>query len=173
MLAGLFKAPAKYAPHINLPAARARANEVLTNMVQGGFMTEGQVLRGAAQSGRRRRPRRHEEPRLLPRLGLRGGQAVAEEEFRVHIRWSRAPRSTSNLQRAAEESSSSTCASQRQGPTASSRARIVMIENGGAVRAMVGGRDYGASQFNRATKALRQPARRSSPMSMRSRWRRA
>ena len=44
MLAGLFKAPAKYAPHVNLPAARARANEVLTNLVQGGFMTEGQVL---------------------------------------------------------------------------------------------------------------------------------
>jgi penicillin-binding protein 1A len=34
---------------------------------------------------------------------------------------------------------------------------MVMIENGGAVRAMVGGRDYGESQFNRATKALRQP----------------
>ena len=44
MLAGLFKAPAKYAPHINLPAARARANEVLTNMVQAEFMTEGQVV---------------------------------------------------------------------------------------------------------------------------------
>ncbi|TAM98374.1 MAG: hypothetical protein EPN45_17705 [Rhizobiaceae bacterium] len=44
MLAGLFKAPTKYAPHINLPAARARANEVLTNLVQAGFMTEGQVL---------------------------------------------------------------------------------------------------------------------------------
>jgi penicillin-binding protein 1A len=34
---------------------------------------------------------------------------------------------------------------------------LVMIESGGAVRAMVGGRDYGESQFNRATKALRQP----------------
>src|SRR5690606_41634183 len=34
MLAGLFKAPARYAPHVNLPAARARANEVLTNLVQ-------------------------------------------------------------------------------------------------------------------------------------------
>ena len=50
MLAGLFKAPTKYAPHINLPAARARANEVLTNMVQAGFMTEGQVV------GARRHP---------------------------------------------------------------------------------------------------------------------
>src|SRR3546814_14718815 len=32
-----------------------------------------------------------------------------------------------------------------------------MIENGGAGRALVGGRDYGESQFNRATRALRQP----------------
>ena len=43
MLAGLFKAPTKYAPHVNLPAARARANDVLTNMVDAGFITEGQV----------------------------------------------------------------------------------------------------------------------------------
>ncbi len=43
MLTGLFKAPTKYAPHINLPAARARANDVLSNMVDAGFMTEGQV----------------------------------------------------------------------------------------------------------------------------------
>src|SRR4029078_4377227 len=33
---------------------------------------------------------------------------------------------------------------------------IVMLENNGSVRAVVGGRDYGASQFNRATRALRQ-----------------
>ncbi|MGO4836442.1 transglycosylase domain-containing protein, partial [Rhizobiaceae sp. 2RAB30] len=33
---------------------------------------------------------------------------------------------------------------------------LVLIETNGAVRAIVGGRDYGASQFNRATKALRQ-----------------
>ena len=50
MLAGLFKAPAKFAPHINLPAARARANVVLDNLVESGFMTEGQVF------GARRNP---------------------------------------------------------------------------------------------------------------------
>ena len=44
MLAGLFKAPTKYAPHVNLPAARARANDVLDNLVDAGFMTEGQVI---------------------------------------------------------------------------------------------------------------------------------
>ena len=50
MLAGLFKAPTKYAPHINLPAARARANVVLDNLVDAGFMSEGQVF------GARRNP---------------------------------------------------------------------------------------------------------------------
>ena len=50
MLAGLFKAPGRFAPHINLPAARARANVVLDNLVEAGFMTEGQVF------GARRNP---------------------------------------------------------------------------------------------------------------------
>jgi penicillin-binding protein 1A len=37
MLAGLFKAPTKYAPHVDLAAARGRANVVLTNLVDAGF----------------------------------------------------------------------------------------------------------------------------------------
>ena len=50
MLAGLFKAPSKFAPHVNLPAARARANVVLDNLIEAGFMTAGQVF------GARRNP---------------------------------------------------------------------------------------------------------------------
>ena len=50
MLAGLFKAPSKFSPNVNLPAARARANVVLDNLVDAGFMTEGQVF------GARRNP---------------------------------------------------------------------------------------------------------------------
>src|SRR5262245_48650583 len=50
MLAGLFKAPSRFAPHVNLPAARARANVVLDNLIEAGFMTEGQVF------GARRNP---------------------------------------------------------------------------------------------------------------------
>ena len=60
MLAGLFKAPTKYAPHVNLPAARARANEVLTNMVEAGFLTEGQVLTARGAIRRRRSTARRE-----------------------------------------------------------------------------------------------------------------
>ena len=60
MLAGLFKAPSKFAPHLNLPAARARANDVLSNMVEAGFLTEGQVYAArrnpAAAVDRKREP---------------------------------------------------------------------------------------------------------------------
>ncbi|HLV82895.1 MAG TPA: transglycosylase domain-containing protein, partial [Devosia sp.] len=43
MLSGLFKAPTRYAPHVDLAAARGRANLVLSNMVAASFLTEGQV----------------------------------------------------------------------------------------------------------------------------------
>ncbi|WP_445219940.1 transglycosylase domain-containing protein [Bradyrhizobium sp. Pa8] len=44
MLVGLIEAPTRYAPHIDLTAARTRANVVLDNLVATGFMTEDQVL---------------------------------------------------------------------------------------------------------------------------------
>src|SRR5258708_40204015 len=50
MLAGLFKAPSKFAPPINLPAARARPNVVPDNLVGAGIMTQGPVV------GARRNP---------------------------------------------------------------------------------------------------------------------
>src|SRR5690606_13900563 len=43
MLAALYKAPTRFAPHVDLAAARGRANLVLSNMVDAGFLTEGQV----------------------------------------------------------------------------------------------------------------------------------
>lgn len=44
MLAGLFKAPTKYAPHRHLFSAQTRANVVLANLVNSGFMTESQII---------------------------------------------------------------------------------------------------------------------------------
>ena len=43
LLAGLFKAPTKYAPTVSLPDSRARTNEVLNNLVEAGYYTSGQV----------------------------------------------------------------------------------------------------------------------------------
>ncbi len=154
MLAGLFKAPAKYAPHVNLPAARARANEVLTNMVQGGMMTEGQVIAA------RRNP-----ASVIDRNEIEAPDFFLDWAFdEVQRLSSRFPehslivRTTIDmgLQKAAEQSVETSLREFGEGYRVKQGA-LVMIENGGAVRAMVGGRDYGESQFNRATRALRQP----------------
>jgi penicillin-binding protein 1A len=153
MLAGLFKAPAKYAPHINLPAARARANTVLNNLVEGGFMSEGQVLQArlhpadVIDRGDRKSPDYfldwafEEVRRVAARKGVQS--IVARTTIDM------------NIQRAAEESLEYHLR-QHGKEYGVSEGAIVVIETNGAVRAIVGGRDYGASQFNRATKALRQ-----------------
>jgi penicillin-binding protein 1A len=156
MLAGLFKAPAKYAPHVNLPAARARANEVLTNLVQGGLMTEGEVIDA----------RRH-PANIVDRGNTEAPDYFLDWAYDETLKIARAKnfadhtlvvRTTvdMNLQRAAEQAVESGL--RQYGETYRvKQSALVMIENGGAVRAMVGGRDYGESQFNRATKAMRQP----------------
>lgn len=156
MLAGLFKAPAKYAPHVNLPAARGRANEVLTNLVQSGMMTEGQVVAA------RRNP-----ASVIDRADLAAPDYFLDwafdevqrlaDEGKIKKR-SLIVRTTIDmgLQQAAQEAVESSLREYGESYKVKQGA-LVMIENGGDVRAMVGGRDYGESQFNRATKALRQP----------------
>ena len=153
MLAGLFKAPTKYAPHVNLPAARARANEVLSNMVQASFMTEGQVLdarrhpasivdRAAAKSPDFFLDWAFEELKKV-------ADALPQKSFVVRTT------ADTDLQAAAEESVEFHLRQFGEEYNVS-QAGLVLMDTDGSVRAMVGGRDYGASQFNRATKALRQ-----------------
>lgn len=154
MLAGLFKAPARYAPHVNLPAARARANEVLTNLVQGGLMSEGQVIAA------RRNPASviDRQERTAPDFFLDWAFDEVQRIARPFAQHSLIVRTTIDpgLQAAAEEAVE-TGLRQYGESFHVKQGALVMIENGGPVRAMVGGRDYGESQFNRATKALRQP----------------
>jgi penicillin-binding protein 1A len=153
MLAGLFKAPGNYAPHINLPAARGRANVVLNNLVDSRMMSEGEVL----------------SARLRPATAVdRANQESPDyfldwafEEVKKHAPkngpQSLVVRTTIDLdmQRAAEESLEFHLR-QHGSEYRVTEGAIVLIEDNGAVRAMVGGRDYGRSQFNRATRALRQ-----------------
>ncbi|MBL0936187.1 MAG: PBP1A family penicillin-binding protein [Rhizobiaceae bacterium] len=153
MLAGLFKAPGNYAPHINLPAARGRANVVLNNLVDSRMMSEGEVLAA----------------RLRPATAVDRANLESPDYF---LDWAfeevkkNAPangphalvaRTTIDLdmQRAAEESLEFHLR-QHGSEYKVTEGAIVLIESNGAVRAMVGGRDYGRSQFNRATRALRQ-----------------
>jgi penicillin-binding protein 1A len=158
MLAGLFKAPSRFAPHINLPAARARANVVLDNLVEAGFMTEGQVF------GARRNPaiavdRRDERsPNYyldwafdeMKKLADRLPKSVHERVFVVRLALD------VDLQKHAEKAVEDSLRQYGHEYKAKQGAAVLMDVDG-AVRAMVGGRDYSESQFNRATDAMRQP----------------
>ncbi len=158
MLAGLFKAPSKYSPLANLPAARARANVVLDNLVDTGFMTAGQVY------GARRNPATPVDRRedYAPNYYLDWAfdemrklvdtfPKSVNESFFV-VRTALDP----NVQRYADREAESLLRQYGHDYGASQTALVIADLDGG-VRAMVGGRDYGASQFNRAVDALRQP----------------
>jgi penicillin-binding protein 1A len=158
MLAGLFKAPTKFAPHVNLPAARARANVVLDNLVEAGFMTEGQVF------GARRHPatavdrRAEHAPNYyldwafdeMKKLVDTLPKSMTERVFIARTALD------TGIQAVADQAVESILRQYGQEYHAG-QANTVVMEVDGAVRAMVGGRDYGASQFNRATDAMRQP----------------
>ncbi|PSC04538.1 penicillin-binding protein [Alsobacter soli] len=157
MLAGLFKAPSKYAPHNNLPAARARAADVLSNMVDAGFLTEGQVYaarRNPATPVDRKRELSPDyyldwafnEVKRLADEGKLGSDRVLTVRTAADV----------SIQKQADTAVESMLRQYGETYEAKQAATVVMDPDG-AVRAMVGGRDYGASQFNRATDALRQP----------------
>jgi penicillin-binding protein 1A len=158
MLAGLFKAPARFAPHVNLPAARLRASVVLDNLVDAGFMAEGQVL-GARQSPARAVDRRHEQTpnyyldyafREVQQIAAKLPASIAGRALVVRTAFDPA------IQKAADEAIESSLRQSGRDYNVE-QAAIVVMDIDGALRAMVGGRDYGESQFNRATDALRQP----------------
>jgi penicillin-binding protein 1A len=158
MLAGLFKAPSKFAPHINLPAARARANVVLDNLVEAGFMTEGQVFgarRNPATAVDRRDERSpsyyldwafDETKKLVATLP----KSVHDRVFVVRLALD------TGMQTNAEKAVENALKQYGREYNAKQGAAVLM-DIDGSVRAMVGGRDYTDSQFNRATDAMRQP----------------
>ncbi|MGH6822169.1 MAG: transglycosylase domain-containing protein [Methylocella sp.] len=157
MIAGLFKAPTKYAPHINLPAARARAADVLNNMVEAGYVTEGQIyaaLRNPATPVDRSRDftpdwyldYAYDEVKKLAEEKKLGDHRVLTVRTALDT----------NLQKYAEATIEDQL--RQHGPAYHAKqSAMVILDPLGAIQAMVGGRDYRASQFNRATDALRQP----------------
>ena len=70
MLAGLSRPRRNIRPNVNLPAARARANDVLSNLVDAGFMTEGQVYAARRNPATPVSSERPLQPRLVSGLRL-------------------------------------------------------------------------------------------------------
>lgn len=153
MLAGLYKAPAGYAPHRNLAAARLRATEVLSNMVEAGFLSEGQVLFARINPAVAVARDTETAPNHFLDWVFEEVQRLAPDGERVLV-----VRSTLDTRlQAGAERAVLTNLNESGRAYRVSEAAAVLMENDGAVRALVGGRDYGQSQFNRAVHALRQP----------------
>ena len=153
LLAGLFKAPTKFAPHVNLPASRARTNDVLNNLVESGFYTSGQVHNARVNPAKIIETRNPNSPdwfldwafEEVQRIAAGRGQHVLTARTTIDL----------NMQKATDEALA-TALKEYRGNHITSGA-IVLLETDGAVKALTGGPDYGESQFNRATHAKRQP----------------
>ena len=154
LMAGLFKAPTRYAPHVNLPASRARTNEVLSNLVEAGYMSTGQVHAARLNPARVIEPQQSQSPDWFLDWAFDEVQRIAEGKGSYVL----TARVTVDLdmQRAAQEALVTTLRSTGARSNPFSGAMVAMDPDG-AVRAVVGGIDYGESQFNRATNARRQP----------------
>ena len=154
LLGGLFKAPTTYAPHNNPGKSKVRTNEVLTNLVQAGFMTEGQV-HGARLNPAvvKERPEQYTPDYFLDWAFLEVKRLMkGKNSYVLKVKTT----VDTNLQRTAEQITKNIIRTYGKSKRISAGA-MVSLELDGAVRAIVGGTNYGRSQFNRATQSLRQP----------------
>ena len=153
MLAGLVKAPSRLNPTEDLPAAKARMRTVLQAMVDMKLITRAQAVAAA------RSVKINEGRRTLP-VGSWFADWVSPEAKRA-FRWGYGEvtvRTTldSQLQKRAEQVVAQVLAGDGARMHATQAALVAMHADGGVV-AMVGGRDYRSSPFNRAVTARRQP----------------
>jgi penicillin-binding protein 1A len=154
MLAGLLKAPSRYSPAANPDLATQRALQVLDNMVDAGALTEAQAEVAKRQRAIATRSTesihfaRHFTDWVMERLP--GYVPVGTRDLIVTTTLDK------RLQKAAEVHTDALL-DDAGAKVGASEAALVSLAPDGAVVALVGGHDYGRSQFNRATQALRQP----------------
>lgn len=146
MLAGLVKAPSRLAPTGNLEGARERQAVVIQAMVDAGALTpaEASAVRPAVLHPARENPLpngTYFADWVLPQARDRQGEIASEQTVRTTL--------DTRFQRLAERAIARAGLNQAQ-------AALVAMRPDGSVVAMVGGRDYAASPFNRATQARRQ-----------------
>jgi penicillin-binding protein 1A len=154
MLAGLIRSPSRENPVQNLEAARARAATVLD------AMRDTHVIDAKAAADAKAHPAAPHLSRTTLRAGTWFADWIGREATRVpgsfsgHMRLRTTLRP--DIQKLAEKAVNDTLS--REGAARHvSQAALVAMRPDGAVVATVGGRDYRASQFNRAADALRQP----------------
>lgn len=147
MLAGLVKAPSRLAPSRNLAAAQARSRLVLAAMAETGAITKARAA--ATDPATARAPNRP----TLPTGTYFADWAMPQARGRAEDAYGDATITTTldaRLQRLAR-------AAVGRAPLGKAQVALVAMRTNGDVVAMIGGRSYDASPFNRATQARRQP----------------
>ena len=153
MLAGVLKAPSRYSPAAHPEAAEARMNVVLAAMVDAGFLdAEAQALSDRAPVAYALATATNGSGYFVDWLMERLPAYIGDVQGNIIVETSL----DLDLQFAAEQSLSATLDEFGEARDANQGAVIAFDLNGGVV-AMVGGRSYAASQFNRASQARRQP----------------
>ena len=149
IIAGLVKAPSRYSPTADVEAAVARGNVVLDQMRKYGAISpyEASSIDMSAVQLKKEEGQnslRYFTDWALPQLDVLMPYGSDFEPIEV---WTTID---VGMQRAASAAILSNTPEGAQGA-------LVSLDRDGAVLAMVGGRDYVDSNFNRATTAVRQP----------------
>jgi penicillin-binding protein 1A len=153
MLAGLPKAPSRYAPTSDLVSAQARASVVLDNLVKAKILTkdEAEAARDNPATPKARKGTDGQNY-FIDFVATEVKRLVGSPSVNITVHTTLDPK----LQRLAEVSVENSLANSGQALEVQQAAAVTLDLNG-AVRAMVGGRNYFESQFNRAVQAKRQP----------------
>lgn len=153
VLAGLPKAPSRFAPTNDLALAQARANVVLDRLVANGDLTAEEVAGARAHPAVvAERDKRDGPQYFVDWVAGEVRQLLPEARGRLIVRTTLDPK----RQRAAETAIAEALKDGGGNRHVGQGAAIALAPNG-AILAMIGGKSYLQSQFNRATQAERQP----------------
>ncbi|HSA80869.1 MAG TPA: transglycosylase domain-containing protein, partial [Geminicoccaceae bacterium] len=151
LLAGVIRAPSYYAPTRDLGLARQRAAVVLDAMVETGAASAKEVAEAKSDPATLAAPPMRADAGYFADWVVAESRLYADEEQRqLRVKTTLDQR----IQAAAEAAVKDVFA--RTGAEVEQAALVAMTPDG-RVRAMLGGRAYAQSQFNRATQAERQP----------------
>src|SRR3954463_9602268 len=147
IIAGLVKAPSNYSPTADIEAARTRSAVVLRTMAKNGFISPSDAANVDPASIRIQQTTNQNSVRYFTDWALPQLDTLIDETSDPIDVWTTLdPR----MQVAADRTIAADAPTGLQGA-------LVAIDRDGAVRAMVGGKDYVNSIYNRATQAERQP----------------
>ncbi|MBR0777970.1 penicillin-binding protein 1A [Bradyrhizobium diazoefficiens] len=153
MLAGLVKSPSRLAPNRNPEGAEARAQVVLAAMADAKFITDAQAKASIGHPSYNVKPAGAGTVNYVADwIGEVLDDLVGQIDQSITVETTIDPK----LQSVAEAAIIDELAAKSVKFNVSQGALVAMTPDG-AVRAMVGGRNYSDSQYNRAVTARRQP----------------